>query len=164
MVECSSNHSLLGRDSFVKILVLNGPNLNMLGKREPGIYGSHSLADLEKGIMDASEKLGIEIKCFQSNYEGALLDEIHQAADNGFVGIIINPGAFTHYSIALRDAIASIDLPVIEVHISNVHAREEFRKHSVTAPVSIGQIAGFGFYGYEMALNAMKEYVKGREA
>ncbi|MBS4217179.1 type II 3-dehydroquinate dehydratase [Bacillus sp. FJAT-49711] len=146
----------------MKILVLNGPNLNMLGLREPGIYGSHSLSELEKGIKIAGEKLGMEIKCFQSNYEGALLDEMHQAGENGFQGIIMNPGAFTHYSIALRDGIASIDLPVIEVHISNVHAREEFRKHSVTAPVSIGQIAGFGFYGYEMALHAMKEYVKGR--
>ncbi|MBS4194631.1 type II 3-dehydroquinate dehydratase [Lederbergia citri] len=148
----------------MKILVLNGPNLNMLGKREPGIYGSNTLLELEKSIQDAGGKLGVEIRCFQSNYEGALLDEIHQAADKGFAGIIMNPGAFTHYSIALRDAISSIDIPVIEVHISNVHAREEFRKHSVTAPVSIGQIAGFGFYGYEMALNAMKEYVKGREA
>ncbi|MCR2820366.1 type II 3-dehydroquinate dehydratase [Lederbergia panacisoli] len=147
----------------MKILVLNGPNLNMLGLREPGIYGKNSLAELEKSIKNAGGKLGMEIKCFQSNYEGALLDEIHQAGENGFQGIIINPGAFTHYSIALRDGIASIDLPVIEVHISNVHAREEFRKHSVTAPVSIGQIAGFGFYGYEMALHAMKEYVKGRE-
>lgn len=136
----------------------------MLGKREPGIYGSNTLLELEKCIQDAGEKIGVEIKCFQSNYEGALLDEIHQAPDNGFAGIIMNPGAFTHYSIALRDAITSIDIPVIEVHISNVHAREEFRKHSVTAPVSIGQISGFGFYGYEMALNAMKNYVKGREA
>ena len=108
------------------------------------------------------KKLGIEAACIQSNYEGALLDEIHGAESGGYRGIVINPGAFTHYSIALRDAIAGIDLPVIEVHISNVHAREEFRKQSVTAPVTIGQIAGFGFFSYELALQAMKDYLKGR--
>ncbi|MBS4176372.1 type II 3-dehydroquinate dehydratase [Lederbergia citrea] len=147
---------------MMKILVLNGPNLNMLGKREPGIYGADTLKQLEEGVISAGLKTGMEVVCFQSNYEGALLDEIHSAESRGFNGIIINPGALTHYSIALRDAIAGIELPVIEVHISNVHAREDFRKHSVTAPVSIGQIAGFGFFGYELALHAIKDYIRGR--
>lgn len=146
----------------MKILLLNGPNLNMLGKREPGIYGSDTLKQLEENVVNVGKKIGIEVICFQSNYEGALLDEIHHAEDNGFSGIILNPGAFTHYSIALRDAITAISLPVVEVHISNVHAREEFRKHSVTAPVSIGQITGFGFYGYELALLAVYDYVQRR--
>lgn len=146
----------------MRILVLNGPNLNLLGKREPGIYGTGTLEHLEKGIVNAGKKLGIEAACIQSNYEGALLDEIHGAESGGYRGIVINPGAFTHYSIALRDAIAGIDLPVIEVHISNVHAREEFRRQSVTAPVTIGQIAGFGFFGYELALQAMVDYLQGR--
>ncbi len=141
------------------MLVLNGPNLNMLGKREPGIYGNNTLHQLEEGLVNIGQKIGIDIVCFQSNYEGALLDHLHQAEEKGFEGVIINPGALTHYSIALRDAIAAIKIPVIEVHISNVHAREEFRKHSVTAPECIGQIAGFGFYGYEMAVHAMMNYL-----
>ncbi|MFS0613846.1 type II 3-dehydroquinate dehydratase [Lederbergia ruris] len=146
----------------MKILVLNGPNLNMLGKREPGIYGKDSLEQLEKKLHHLCQKEEVEVDLFQSNYEGALLDELHEATKKGYAGIIMNPGAFTHYSIALRDGIAAIDLPVIEVHISNVYAREEFRSKSVTAPVSIGQITGFGLYGYELALLALKQYIQGR--
>ncbi|MBS4209629.1 type II 3-dehydroquinate dehydratase [Bacillus sp. FJAT-50079] len=147
---------------MMKILLLNGPNLNMLGKREPGIYGTQTLQQLEEKLIEIGNMDGIEINCKQSNYEGTLIDDIHGAMDNGYSGILINPGALTHYSIALRDAIAAIDLPVIEIHISNIHAREEFRKNSVTAPVVIGQIAGFGFYGYELGLLAMKDYLRGR--
>lgn len=146
----------------MKILLLNGPNLNMLGKREPDIYGAGTLEQLEESIKKIGSGLGLQVECMQSNYEGALIEAIQQAESNGFHGILINPGALTHYSIAIRDAIAGNDLPVIEIHISNVHAREEFRKNSVTAPVTVGQIAGFGFYSYELALLAMQEYLKGR--
>lgn len=147
----------------MNVLVLNGPNLNMLGQREPGVYGVETLEYLESNIIQAGKEIGLQVECFQSNHEGVLLDEIHTAKSKGFHGIVINPGAYTHYSIALRDAIAAIPLPVIEVHISNVHAREEFRKHSVTAPVTIGQIAGFGLYGYELALFAIKNHIRGRK-
>ncbi len=147
----------------MKILVLNGPNLNMLGKREPGIYGLETIEYLEETIVQAGKKSGIEIECLQSNHEGVLLDEIHAAESKGFDGIIMNPAAFTHYSIALRDAIAAIQLPVVEVHISNVHAREPFRAHSVTAPVTIGQITGFGLHGYELALRALENHIRGRK-
>ncbi|MEC2305013.1 MULTISPECIES: type II 3-dehydroquinate dehydratase [Heyndrickxia] len=146
-----------------KYLVLNGPNLNLLGQREPGIYGKDSLKTLMARMEAAARKHGVAIGFFQSNHEGALIDKLHAAGDEGFAGIIFNPGAFTHYSYALRDAISSIRLPVIEVHISNIHAREEFRHHSVTAAVSRGQIAGLGLYGYELALMALLEAEKGEE-
>ena len=162
MIECLwQSFSLIRTDARMKILVLNGPNLNMLGKREPGIYGNGTLEQLEKHLINVGAQQGIEIICCQSNYEGELLDKIHAAEAEGIAGIILNPGAFTHYSIALRDGISSVPTPVIEVHISNVYAREEFRKHSVTAPVSIGQITGFGFYGYDLALMAIKNYLRG---
>ncbi|SER49423.1 type II 3-dehydroquinate dehydratase [Salipaludibacillus aurantiacus] len=134
------------------ILILNGPNLNRLGKREPDIYGTVTLKDIEKRTADYGSKKGITVTCKQSNWEGQLIDWIHEAAEK-MDGIIINPGAFTHYSYAIRDAVASIDVPVIEVHISNIHAREDFRKNSVIAPVSGGQISGFGPAGYEMAID-----------
>lgn len=137
-----------------KILLLNGPNLNRLGKREPDIYGSYTIADLEKELTDFAQNHGVSLTCFQSNYEGKIIDHIHDADDH-FSGIIFNPGAFTHYSYAIRDAVASISVPVIEVHISNVHAREEFRHTSVIAPVSKGQIVGLGFKGYKLALHAL---------
>lgn len=146
-----------------KYLVLNGPNLNLLGQREPGIYGKDSLKALMARMEAAARKHGVAIGFFQSNHEGALIDKLHAAGDEGFAGIIFNPGAFTHYSYALRDAISAIRLPVIEVHISNIHAREEFRHHSVTAAVARGQIAGFGLYGYELALMALLEAEKGEE-
>ena len=146
-----------------KYLVLNGPNLNLLGQREPGIYGKDSLKTLMARMEAAARKYGVAIGFFQSNHEGALIDKLHAAGDEGFAGIIFNPGAFTHYSYALRDAISAIRLPVIEVHISNIHAREEFRHHSVTAAVARGQIAGLGLYGYELALMALLEAEKGEE-
>lgn len=146
----------------MKFLVINGPNLNRLGLREPAIYGSKTLTDLEKDLFAFGETEMIEVTCFQSNHEGDIIDSIHEA-EHQFDGIVLNPGAFTHYSYAIRDAIASITLPVVEVHISNVHAREEFRHTSVTAPVTIGQIIGLGFKGYELAMLALKERLGGEQ-
>jgi 3-dehydroquinate dehydratase-2 len=145
-----------------KILLINGPNLNRLGIREPGIYGKGTLADLEQRMQELGTEHGVTVECFQSNHEGAIIDRIHDA-DSGYEGIILNPGAFTHYSYAIRDAVASISVPVIEVHISNVHAREEFRHHSVTAPVTRGQIVGLGLYGYELGLFALLNEEKGEK-
>ncbi|UGB29443.1 type II 3-dehydroquinate dehydratase [Metabacillus sp. B2-18] len=144
----------------MKVLVINGPNLNRLGLREPEIYGSKTLTDLEKDLLTIGEKVNCVVTCFQSNHEGDLIDAIHEASEQ-YHGIVINPGAFTHYSYAIRDAIASISIPVIEVHISNIHAREEFRHTSVTAPVTVGQIIGLGFKGYELAILALKERIGG---
>jgi 3-dehydroquinate dehydratase-2 len=138
-----------------QIYLINGPNLNYLGFREPGIYGSTTLAELEESLTNHSVKLGAQLVCYQSNYEGAIIDKLYEADENSAAGIILNPGAFTHYSYAIRDAIASISVPVIEVHISNVHAREPFRHQSVTAPVTKGQIVGLGLNGYELALRAL---------
>ncbi|RCW65396.1 type II 3-dehydroquinate dehydratase [Saliterribacillus persicus] len=132
------------------ILLLNGPNLNRLGKREPGIYGSETLENVEAKLQNILKAYNVNIDSFQSNHEGELIDKIHQADDN-YMGIIFNPGAYTHTSIALRDAISSIDVPVVEVHISNVHARESFRHHSLLAAVCEGQIVGLGTKGYELA-------------
>ncbi|MDR4936348.1 type II 3-dehydroquinate dehydratase [Rossellomorea marisflavi] len=144
------------------ILILNGPNLNRLGKREPGIYGSETLADLEERLSRKASAMGYAIQAYQSNHEGELIDWIHRAEDEGVAGIIMNPGAFTHYSYAIRDAVAAVDIPFIEVHISNIHARESFRHTSVIAPEALGQIAGFGFLGYEMAMDALDNYRMGR--
>lgn len=138
----------------VNLLILNGPNLNRIGKREPEIYGYETLADVEKNLLTIAKDANLTLDFLQSNIEGELINRIHQAADDGTDGIIFNPGAFTHYSIALRDAIASIEIPVIEVHISNIHKREEFRQTSVIAPVCIGQLTGFGTNGYALALHA----------
>jgi 3-dehydroquinate dehydratase II len=138
-----------------KVLLLNGPNLNLLGTREPGIYGEVTLRKLEENVTELGNTMGWEVTCFQSNHEGEIIDQIHKAFFQGYSGIIINPGAFTHYSYAIRDAIAGINIPVIEVHISNVHSRESFRHVSVTAPVTVGQIIGFGVKGYELALSAL---------
>lgn len=142
-----------------KILLINGPNLNLLGVREVGVYGMNTLQSLEEDLCRFGHELGVNVDCFQSNHEGAIIDKLHEAQDL-YEGIILNPGAFTHYSYAIRDAIASITRPVIEVHISNVHKRESFRHVSVTAPVCFGQIVGFGFYGYKMALRALVENFK----
>ncbi|MDD6483395.1 MAG: type II 3-dehydroquinate dehydratase [Clostridiales bacterium] len=141
-----------------KYLVINGVNLNMLGIREPGIYGNSTLEDLENNIRRKARELGVEVDFFQSNIEGEICTQIQQAL-NIFDGIIINPGAFTHYSYAIRDALASVKLPAVEVHISNIHKREEFRHTSVTAPECTGQICGLGFKGYELAL----EFLAGEE-
>ncbi len=139
-----------------KYLVINGVNLNMLGIREPGIYGNSTLADLEKQVTAAAERLGVAVDFFQSNFEGEIVEKIH-AALGAYDGIIINPGAFTHYSYAIRDAFGSVKLPVIEVHISNIHKREQFRHTSVIVPECVGQICGLGFKGYTLALEALTE-------
>ena len=134
-----------------KILVLNGPNINMLGIREPGVYGKGSYGDLIAYIRQTAEELGVEVECKQSNLEGELVTFIQEAYGQ-FDGIVINPAAYTHYSVALLDALKAVKLPAIEVHISNVHQREEFRHHSVTAPACVGQVVGLGFMGYALAL------------
>ena len=138
-------------------LVLNGPNLNRLGLREPGVYGAQTLEDLERQCEAWGAELGVAVTCRQSNFEGQLLEWIHEAQEQGFTGIVINPGALTHYSYALRDAISGQPLPVVEVHISNVDAREEFRHKSVTAAVCRGKISGLGFAGYRLAMDYLAE-------
>ncbi len=139
-----------------KYLIINGVNLNMLGVREPGIYGSSTLADLEATVSAKAKELGVSVDFFQSNFEGEIVEKIH-CAMGVYDGIIINPGAFTHYSYAIRDAFGSVKLPVIEVHISNIHKREEFRHTSVIVPECIGQICGLGFKGYILALEALAD-------
>lgn len=139
-----------------KILLIHGPNLNLLGEREPGIYGRDTMASINAEVIDKCHKNGMECTAFQSNTEGAIIDQIH-AAQGDCDAIILNAGAYTHYSIAIRDAIAAVRLPVVEVHLSNVHAREEFRHTSVIAPVCAGVIAGFGKNSYLLAVDAVKE-------
>src|SRR6218665_1089442 len=137
------------------VFVLNGPNLNMLGKREPGIYGGNTLKDVENECIAAGKELGLTVDFRQSNHEGVLIDWIHEAGEKA-AGVAINAGAYTHTSIALHDAIKAISVPVIEVHISNVHAREAFRHHSAIAPAAKGVICGFGTTSYILALQALK--------
>ncbi len=144
----------------MKILVLNGPNLNFLGIREKGIYGSKDYKDLLEMLQKKADDLGIELETFQSNSEGEIIDRIQKAHLDKVDGIVINPGAYTHYSYAIRDALASILCPIIEVHISNVHKREEFRHVSVTAPVCTGQIVGLGLKGYLLAMDALVMEIK----
>jgi len=134
------------------VLVVNGPNLNMLGTREPGIYGRTTLADIESAIRERAATHGLDIRFAQSNHEGVIIDTI-QDAGRASDGVIINPGAFTHYSYAIRDALALLSCPIIEVHLSNIHTREAFRHVSVTAPVSRGQIVGLGWQGYLLAVD-----------
>lgn len=138
-----------------KILILNGPNLNMLGTREPDIYGSETLADIEKSCLMAAKDLGLEVQCRQSNTEGELVDWIQKAGHDGFAGIIINAGAYTHTSVALLDALLACSLPVIEVHLSNIFQREEFRHHSYISKAARGVICGFGGQGYTLSLEGM---------
>jgi len=140
-----------------KILIINGPNLNLLGTREPEIYGKFTLPDIENKLKDFAKKINVEIECFQSNHEGEIVDKIG-GAKNNFAGIIINPAAYTHTSVAIRDAISSVRMPVIEVHISNIYSREQFRHNSFIAPVAVGQISGLGIKGYLLAL----EYFSGK--
>ena len=143
------------------ILVLNGPNLNLLGTRQPEVYGSTTLADIEALAQSHGATLGLDVTCAQSNHEGAMIDHIH-AARGTQAGIVLNAGAYTHTSVALMDAIASVALPVVEVHLSNIHAREPFRHRSYIAPVALGQICGFGAQGYVLALDALAAHLKGR--
>jgi 3-dehydroquinate dehydratase-2 len=137
-----------------RVLVLHGPNLNLLGTREPAVYGRLTLAEVDRAIRTHAARERAVVACRQSNHEGQLIDWIQGAAGEGFGAIVLNPGAFTHYSIALRDAVASVALPVVEVHLSNVHAREEFRRHSVIAPVAAGQISGLGPTSYLLGVDA----------
>ncbi|MDZ5712138.1 type II 3-dehydroquinate dehydratase [Jeotgalibacillus haloalkalitolerans] len=146
-----------------RILMLNGPNLNRLGKREPEIYGTDTLESIENKLISIAEKQGFALIARQSNHEGELIEALHDAEDQHFKGVVFNPAAYTHTSIALRDAVASISVPVVEVHLSNIHAREPFRHQSMIAAEAIGQIAGFGVYGYEMALNALIKHTKGND-
>jgi len=141
-----------------RVVVVNGPSLNLLGKREPEIYGTRTLADLERTVESKARSLGLETLCFQSNHEGAIIDFLQEHAP-GSAGVIINPGALSHYSLALYDCLQALALPVVEVHISNIHAREEFRSRSVTARAAKGVITGLGFTGYELAL----EYLAGQK-
>ena len=134
------------------ILLLNGPNLNLLGTREPEIYGSHTLADIEKSATDQAKAEGANLVSFQSNHEGALIDRIHQARTEGVDAIVINPGGLTHTSVALRDALSAVAIPFIEVHISNVHRREEFRHTSYLSSIAVGVICGLGIDGYRTAI------------
>lgn len=143
----------------MKILVLHGPNLNMLGTREPEIYGSLTLDDINAALSQLAFDLGIEIECFQTNSEGRLVDRIQSAAGL-FDGILINPAAYTHTSIAIRDAIAAAALPAVEVHLSNIHSREKFRTKSYIAPMAIGQICGFGADSYLLGLRAIFNHIK----
>jgi len=143
----------------MKILVINGPNLNLLGKREPGIYGAQTLEEINSSLQEAAQTLQVSLEFVQSNAEGDLVDAI-QGAAGVFAGIIINPAAYTHTSIALRDAIAAVGLPAVEVHLSNIYSREEFRHNSYIAPVSIGQISGFGPAGYRLALEGLVGYLQ----
>ena len=143
-----------------KMLLLNGPNLNLLGLREPEQYGRTTLADVEAMCQEAAKRLGVELECFQSNWEGALIDKIHDYGrlfkSGQAVGVVFNPGAFTHTSVALHDAIKGVDgLPVIEIHISNVHARESFRHHSYVSPAAAGIVVGFGVQGYLLAMEGL---------
>jgi 3-dehydroquinate dehydratase II len=142
------------------VLILNGPNLNLLGTREPGIYGAHTLADVEKICRDEGARLGLAIDFRQSNHEGQLIDWIHEAgreyAAGAMIGVVFNAGAYTHTSVALHDAIKGANVPVIELHISNVHSREPFRHHSWLSPVARGVMAGFGVHGYALAIDGLR--------
>jgi 3-dehydroquinate dehydratase-2 len=138
------------------VLVLHGPNLNLLGTREPDVYGRVSLVEIDRRLREHGRRQAVRVECRQSNVEGQLIDWLQGAEREGFTGIVFNPGAFTHYSIALRDTVGAIQLPVVEVHLSNIHAREEFRRHSVIAAVARGQISGFGADSYLLGLDALQ--------
>jgi 3-dehydroquinate dehydratase-2 len=136
-----------------KLLLLNGPNLNLLGTREPEVYGKETLADIEQAAVAQAHAAGATLSCFQSNHEGALIDAIHAARTEGVDAIVINPGGFTHTSVALRDALAGVAIPFVEVHISNIYKREEFRHHSFLSAIALGTICGLGTDGYRFAID-----------
>lgn len=140
------------------ILILHGPNLNLLGMREPEVYGNFTLEDINEELISCGRDLGVRVRCFQSNSEGELIDALHDAR-NWAAGAVFNPGAYTHTSVALRDAISAIEIPVVEVHLTNVYAREEFRHQSLLAPVCLGKITGFGWRSYLLGLQAVAEHI-----
>jgi 3-dehydroquinate dehydratase II len=144
---------------MIPILVLHGPNLNLLGQREPDVYGRIDLAEIDRRLVEAGAQMGLEVRTFQSNHEGVLIDQLHQA-QAWAKGIVFNPAGYTHTSVALRDAVAAINLPVVEVHLSNTQAREEFRNRSMIAPVCVGTIAGFGWRSYLLGLQALVGILK----
>ncbi|MCL6559409.1 MAG: type II 3-dehydroquinate dehydratase [Firmicutes bacterium] len=141
----------------MKVLVLHGPNLNLLGTRETDVYGRTTLPEVDAALESLGRELGVEVECYQSNHEGELIDKLHKTDAEA---VVLNPGGFTHYSIALRDAVASIKIPVVEVHLSNIYAREKFRRRSVIAPVAAGQISGFGMDSYLLGLRAAANLVR----
>ena len=143
----------------MKILVINGPNLNNLGRRDPGHYGSTTLSEIEKAVAEKAGDLNAEVAFFQSNHEGDIVDFIQKSTD-GSDGVIINAGALTHYGLSMRDALTDAGLPIIEIHISNIHARDEYRRHSVVADMAVGQIAGFGWRGYLYALDFLVAHIR----
>ncbi|MHB1391968.1 MAG: type II 3-dehydroquinate dehydratase [Clostridia bacterium] len=147
----------------MRIMIINGPNLNMLGVREKEIYGHKSYEDICSFISGEAEKLGVSVEIVQNNIEGEIINHIHRALGESFDGIVINPAAYTHYSIAIYDALKSANLPAVEVHLSNINSREEYRRISVTAPACIGAICGFGHYGYKLALEALSGLIRERD-
>ena len=147
---------------MARVLLLNGPNLNLLGSREPGIYGAETLESIEKRAIEVARETGHELSAFQSNAEHELIERIQRAPADGIGFLIFNPAAFTHTSVALRDAIAAVRLPFIEVHLSNTHAREPFRRHSYFSDIAVGVIAGFGAFGYELAVRAAARHLAAR--
>ena len=149
-------------DQMARVLLLNGPNLNLLGSREPGIYGAETLESIEKRAIEVARETGHELSAFQSNSEHELIERIQRAPADGIGFLILNPAAFTHTSVALRDAIAAVRLPFIEVHLSNTHAREPFRRHSYFSDIAVGVIAGLGAFGYELAVRAAARHLAAR--